>query len=438
MSATSICLPFLQRDGLSLAGRRIALAVREKQDVAVMIVQAHDVEQLCASLGHEQTGALLDDFFFRLQEIARDDDLIERIGDRKFAVLLNGLRNRGHVDLAAKKIERLARETAGMHEDDPELSTTIGVALCPSQGIDASELMRFAEIASLNGRHSNLSVCFFESDTADQMLVDWGMEKRLQTAMAAGDLELHYQPKTSIQTGAIVGAEALMRWYEPEIGPISPDVFINLAESTGQIAELTYFAIQSACHQLSNLRESDNDLNIAVNVTPSLIRGLEIIDAVRSATSIWGINLSSLTLEVTENALMEDREATHEILTELRHAGVRISIDDFGTGYSSLGYLKDIPADELKIDRSFVMGMLDNPDDFKIVKHTIEIARSFGLGVVAEGIESEAMLDELRKLGCDYGQGYFICKPVPSAEFHAFIQQKKSAASAEPAIKTAG
>ena len=312
-----------------------------------------------------------------------------------------------------------------MHEDDPELSTTIGVAVCPSQGIDASELMRFAEIASLNGRHSDLSVCFFESDAAHQMLVDWGMQKRLQTAMAAGDLELHYQPKTSIQTGAVVGAEALMRWYEPEIGPISPDVFINLAESTGQIAELTYFAIQSACHQLSNLRDDDNDLTIAVNVTPSLIRGREIIDAVRSATSIWGVDLSSLTLEVTENALMEDREATHEILTELRRAGVRISIDDFGTGYSSLGYLKDIPADELKIDRSFVMGMLDDPDDFKIVKHTIEIARSFGLDVVAEGIESEAMLDELRKLGCDYGQGYFICKPVPAAEFHDFIRQEE-------------
>ncbi len=389
-----------------------------------MIVQAHDVEQLCASLGHEQTGGLLDDFFCRLQGVARDNDLIERIGDRKFVVLLNGLRNRGHIDLAAKKIQRLAKETAGMHEDDPELSTSIGVALCPSQSIDASELMRFAEIASLNGRHSNLSTCFFESDTAHQMFVDWGMERRLQTALETGSLEMHYQPKTNIQTGAVTGAEALMRWDEPEVGPISPDVFINLAESTGQIAELTYFAIQNACHQLSNLQ--DSDLNIAVNVTPSLIRDREIVDVVRSATSIWGVSLPSLTLEVTENALMEDREATHDILTELRQLGIRISIDDFGTGYSSLGYLKDIPADELKIDRSFVMGMLDNPDDFKIVKHTIEIARSFGLGVVAEGIESEAMFEELRKLGCDYGQGYFICKPVPSAEFHAFIKKQGS------------
>jgi len=409
---------------LSLAGRRIALAVREKQDVAVLIVQAHDVEQLCATLGHEQTAGLLDDFCARLQGIARDNDLVERIGDRKFVVLLNGLRNRGHIDLAAKKIQRLTRETAGEHEGDPELSTTIGIALCPSQGIEPAELMRFAEVASLNGRHSNLTVCFFESETASQMFVDWGMERRLQMAMETSSLEMHYQPKTDIQTGAVVGAEGLMRWFEPEIGPISPDVFINLAESTGQIAELTYFAIQNACHLLSNLRDSGHDLNIAVNVTPSLIRGREIIDAVSSAASIWGAEFSSLTLEVTENALMKDREATHEILTELRHAGVRISIDDFGTGYSSLGYLKDIPADELKIDRSFVMGMLDNPDDFKIVKHTIEIARSFGLSVVAEGIESEDMLEALRGLGCDYGQGYFICKPVPSASFEAFVRQE--------------
>ncbi len=425
MSATSISLPFLQRDGLSLAGRRIALAVRDRKEIAVMIVHAHDVEQLCASLGHERTGDILDGFFSRLQGIARENDLVERIGDRKFVVLLNGLRNRGHINLAAKKIQRLAKETPGRHEDEPELSTTVGIALCPLQSSDASEVMRFAEIATLNGRHSNQSVCFFESDTANQMIVDWGMERRLQTAMEAGNLELHYQPKTNIQSGAIAGAEALMRWHEPEIGPISPEVFIDLAESTGQIAELTYFAIQNACHQLSDLRGTRDDLNIAVNVTPSLIRDREIIDAVKSATSIWGVDPRTLTLEVTENALMLDREATHDILTELREQGIRISIDDFGTGYSSLGYLKDIPADELKIDRSFVMGMLDSPDDFKIVKHTIEIARSFNLGVVAEGIESEAMLEELRKLGCDYGQGYFICKPIPPTEFHEFIKQAK-------------
>lgn len=423
MSATSINLPFLQRDGLSLAGRRIALAVQQKTDLAVMIVHAHDVEQLCASLGHEETEDVLDDFFSRLQKIARENDLIERIGDRKFLVLLSGLRNQGHIKLAAKKIERVARESASQHEDDPELSTTVGVSLCPSQSSDAAELMRFAEIASLNGRHSKQSVCFFESGTAHQMIVDWGMERRLQIAMETGNLELHFQPKINIQSGSVAGAEALMRWYEPEVGPISPEVFIDLAEATGQIAELTYFAIQNTCRQLSDLRNTPCDLNIAVNVTPSLIRDREIIDAVQSATSIWGVDLKSLTLEVTENALMLDREATHEILTELRQLGVRISIDDFGTGYSSLGYLKDIPADELKIDRSFVMGMLDNPDDFKIVKHTIEIARSFGLGVVAEGIESEAMLDELRILGCDFGQGYFICKPVPPAEFHAFIKR---------------
>lgn len=412
----------MQNEGLARATRHIAQAIRGNQDLAVMIVRVRDVERLCASLGHMQTAALIDEFHAALSDIGRGDDAIERIGDRKFAVLLNGLENRGHAMLAARKIERIAERTGTRDDAIPDLSTNIGVALCPKQGDVPHELLRLAEIASLDGRRNNESVCFFEEQSAQRLFDNWGLEGRLQNALNSGDLELHFQPKTCVRSNEIVGVEGLMRWHEPEIGPISPEVFIDLAESTGQIVDLTQFAIHTACRRLSEWAELHPKLRVAVNITASLISNTDIIDVLESATKIWNIGSDRLILEVTENALIADRDASHDVLTQIRDFGCHVSIDDFGTGYSSLAYLKDLPADELKIDRTFVMGMLEDSGDYKIVEHAIGIAKSFGLGVVAEGVENEAMLVELQKLGCDYAQGYYISKPLPAEEFLDFCR----------------
>lgn len=412
----------MQNEGLARATRHIAQALLGNQDLAVMIVRVRDVERLCASLGHMQTAALIDEFHAALGDIGRGDDAIERIGDRKFAVLLNGLENRGHAMLAARKIERIAERTGTRDDAIPDLSTNIGVALCPKQGDAPHELLRLAEIASLDGRRNNESVCFFEEQSAQRLFDNWGLEGRLQHALNSGDLELHFQPKTCLRSNEIVGAEGLMRWHEPEIGPISPEVFIDLAESTGQIVDLTQFAIHTACRRLSEWAELHPKLRVAVNITASLISNTDIIDMLEGATKIWNISSDRLILEVTENALIADRDASHDVLTQIRDFGCHVSIDDFGTGYSSLAYLKDLPADELKIDRTFVMGMLEDNGDYKIVEHAIGIAKSFGLGVVAEGVENEAMLSELQKLGCDYAQGYYISKPLPAEEFLDFCR----------------
>ena len=429
MSTTSIRIPFLHSDGLTRAGRHIALAVKSSENLAVLLVHVHGIERLCATVGHQRAAEMLGMFHSQLLSIARQDDAIERIGDRKFIVMLHGLRNRGHVSLAAKKIERMAQQTIASEIEKSALRTTIGVVMCPEQGNDAHEIIRSAEVASLAGSRKQESVNFFETQAAEQLFVDWGLEGRLAAALESGDLELFYQPKICLRTNAIVGAEALMRWQEPEIGTISPDVFISLAEQTGQIAELTNFAIQRACRQLNEWQDSLPGLTMAVNITPTIIQNAEIVDVLQSAANIWSVPPGHLTMEVTENALMADRDASHVVLTRIREFGARVSIDDFGTGYSSLAYLKEIPADELKIDRSFVMGMLADSGDYKIVEHSIRIAESFGLSVVAEGIESAALLAELRKLGCNYGQGFFISKPVPASEFETLCRKSAGAKS---------
>lgn len=418
MSTTSVRLPFLQSDGLTRTSRHLARAMRKSQSVVLLLISVQNFERLTASVGHVRAGEILEDFFSRLRDVKRDDDAIEQIADYKFAMMVSGLKNRGHAVLAAKKIQRVASETQTSLKLDPSaLQTSIGIVLCPEQGDNPHDLLRYAEIANLDGRRRGESICFFEQQTARQLFSDWGLEGRLASAIDAGDLELHYQPKLSLANSAIVGAEALMRWNEPEIGFISPQVFIDLAESTGQINALTEFAIQRACRQLSEWETSIPELNIAVNVSPTLVQDSSIVDVIENATGIWGTSPAALTIEVTENALMVNPEASHDILTSIRDIGAKVSIDDFGTGYSSLAYLKRIPADELKIDRSFVMGMLSDDGDYKIVEHSIAIASSFGLDVVAEGIENKQELDALKQLGCDYAQGYYICKPVPSSQF---------------------
>lgn len=409
---------FLQSDGLVRASRYLGQAVRKSQAVGVMLVQIQSVERLAASVGHIPAGEVLDGFFERLCGIRRENDAVERLADHKFVLLMSGLRNRGHATLAATKVQRLIAETqAAFKLDSSALRPQIGVVMCPEHGENPHDLLQRAEIACLDGRQKNEQVCFFEPGAARQLFADWSMEGRLSDAVASGELELHYQPKIRLADHAIIGAEALLRWNDPELGAVSPELFIDVAEATHQMPELTQFAIQRACRQLSEWRESLPELNVAVNVSPSMIQNADIVDVIVNATGIWGTDPGTLTVEVTENALMADPDKSHGVLTGIREIGARVSIDDFGTGYSSLAYLKRIPADELKIDRTFVMGMLDDEDDLKIVKHSIAIASSFGLDVVAEGVESKRELDTLKSLQCDYAQGYYICKPVPADEF---------------------
>ncbi|MDZ7840799.1 MAG: GGDEF domain-containing phosphodiesterase [Gammaproteobacteria bacterium] len=418
----------LSIDGVDRVIEQIERSFGPGRDLAVILIFVDNVDRVCATSGHVHADVALNDFHLRLGEFSQEGHSVVRLSDRKFVLVLKGFRNAGHVRLAAQKVQRLIHKSSkSILNEDKALMVRMGVVIQGRENFDAHRVLRCVEIALIDGGTDKEDVTFYREDAADQFIASWNLEQKLSDALESGELELYYQPQMDIETRRIVGAEALIRWHDPVLGEVPPDVFIDVAEKSGLITDLTYFSIQRAFRQLHEWRESAADMTVAVNTTPSAIRDSEIIDVLKIAASIWDIELKAIVLEVTENALMVDPKASHRILTGIRKLGAGVSIDDFGTGYSSLAYLKELPADELKIDRSFILSMLSSRKDYKIVEHAVSLAKSFGLRTVAEGVVNDEMLNVLWTLGCDIAQGYYICEPLPADDFLRWYLERKSA-----------
>jgi len=403
---------------------RARLAAREAKlyGIAVLVVYVHQLERLFASAGHVNAGRMLDELRNRLSLVMKPGDYFARLGDRKFVFVLSNLRNEGHALLATNKIMRATVEPVSAGGQHATVRLSIGVAMYPAHGRTPEQLMQCAEIALLEAWKTQAATVVYTERKAEELVAGWDLETQLANALEHGDLVLNYQPKLSLPKLEVVGCEALMRWNRPEAGNVPPEIFIDVAEMTGQIDPLTRFAFHRALRQLGEWPKNLGCLGVAVNVTPSIICNPELVEAIRSAAGLWSVPLERLTVEVTENALMVDRERSHCVLTELREMGVRVSIDDFGTGYSSLSYLKQVPADEIKIDKSFVMNMLTDEADARIVEQVVALGHSFGLEVVAEGVESAEISSRLASMGCDYAQGFHYAKPLPPQDFPAWAQ----------------
>jgi len=402
---------------------RARLAAREARlyGIAVLVVYVHQVERLFATAGHVNGGRMLDELRNRLSQVLRPGDYFARLGDRKFVYVLSNLRNEGHALLAANKILRTGAEPLTAGDQQATVRLSIGIAMYPGHARTAEELMQRGELALLEAWKTSQPTIVYAARLADELVAGWDLETQLANALEHGDLVMNYQPKLALPSLEVAGCEALMRWNRPESGNVPPEIFIDVAEMTGQIDPLTRFAFHRALRQLAEWPKSLSKLGVAVNVTPSIICNAEIIEAIRGAAGLWSIDLTRVTVEVTENALMVDRERSHRVLTELRDLGARISIDDFGTGYSSLSYLKQVPADELKIDKSFVMNMHADEGDRKIVQQIIALGHAFGLSVVAEGVETAETAERLVEMGCDYAQGFHYAKPLPPQELPGWI-----------------
>lgn len=409
-------------DSLEAIRGRLAARGSRLYGIAVLVVHVHEVERLVAAAGQQVAERMLDELRNRLSQVARGGDYFARLGERKFVFVLSNLRNEGHAMLAATKILRTGSEPLCAGGERGSVRLSVGIAMFPSHARTPEALMQCAESALLEAWKSSQPSVLYRPGQSAELAAGWDLEGQLATALERGDLVLAYQPKLSLPELRVVGAEALMRWNRPEAGNVPPALFIDLAEMTGQIDPLTRFSFQRALCQLAEWPKSVGQISVAVNVTPSMICNAGLVEMIRNAAGACAVDPSRLTVEVTENALMADCERGHRVLTELRELGVRVSIDDFGVGYTSLSYLKQIPADELKIDRSFVMNMQGSKPDRKVVEQAIALGHAFGLEVVAEGVENESVAQDLVSMGCDFAQGFLFTQPLPPDEFTAWLQ----------------
>ena len=405
-------LPSLKRHVLAANDNRTALVL--------LVIDVDGFAQINGALGYAVGDLLLQHLAQQLRTVARPCDYLARIGDNRFALVLTRLMNKGHAELAIQKLLRLLDVPLQAAGERLSVVVTIGAALCPVHASHPDYLLRYAEAALVRARLAHLRHAFAPDTARDNDTSElWDLEMQLGGAIERGEMVMHYQPQVRTADRRPVGAEALMRWNSLARGVVAPDLFIPVAERTGQIKKLTVWALNTALRQASRWPAGDGPTSVSVNL-PGTAMQPDLPDLVEDALRLWGSDSVQLVLEVTESSLM-DTERAFESLARIRQLGVKISIDDFGTGYSCLAYFRNLPADELKVDRSFVSSLLTDRASMDIAQLIVELAHRFGMSVAAEGVEDEATLDALTRLGCDIAQGYLLGKAMPSEEFQRWL-----------------
>ena len=304
------------------------------------------------------------------------------------------------------------------------------MAVYPDHASDANELLQRADVAMYAAKATHAGYTIYDPYMDQHNPRRLGLIGQLRRALAAGELVVHYQPKADVRSGRILGVEALVRWQHPEHGLLGPGEFVPLAETTGLIRPLTAHVLDAALRQCRAWRDAGRALSVAVNLSTRCLLDLTLPDQITALLEDTAVAPERLVLEITESSIMTDPTRALEILNRLHALGVQLAIDDFGTGYSSMAYLKSLPVDELKVDRSFVKHLRHNKSDAVIVRSTVDLGHNLGLRVVAEGVEDQATWQELATLGCDSVQGYYLARPMPAAELAAWLAtQPQPAAS---------
>jgi diguanylate cyclase (GGDEF)-like protein len=388
---------------------------------AVMLIDLDRFKEVNDTLGHHHGDLLLREVAGRLRAQVGEDGTVARLGGDEFAVLLPDTTSGDAAQIAVSLLGALERPfTVG--ELNLEVTASIGVALLPSQGKEPVTLLQRAEVAMYAAKtaHSGWEIYARERDQYSPRRL--ALAGELHHAINSGQLEVHYQPKAEVGDGAITGMEALVRWRHPRLGLLGPDEFVPIAEHAGLIRPLTLLVLRHAVSEQRRLSQLGFDLNVAVNLSVRSVLDVDFPDQVARVLRDIGVSPAKLIVEITESSVMADPPRTIGVLGRLSTLGVSIAIDDFGTGYSSLSRLKRLPVDEIKIDKSFVGGMLTDDNDAVIVRSTIDLAHNLGLRVVAEGVEDYETWMQLADLGCDMAQGYYVSRPVPAGQLAKVVR----------------
>ncbi|MFN2614832.1 MAG: putative bifunctional diguanylate cyclase/phosphodiesterase, partial [Actinomycetota bacterium] len=396
--------------------------------LAIMVMDLDRFKEVNDTLGHVTGDGLLRELGMRLTETA-PGVIFSRLGGDEFAVLCpRDDEGDAGIETAAAVLEALKRPFAVGHLS-LQVDASIGIALAPQHGEDPETLLRRADVARYHAKGSGIGVSLYAPELDNNTPRRLALVGELRLALERGELSLHYQPKVDLHSGRVSGVEALLRWRHPTHGPQLPEEFIPVAEQTGLIHPLTRWVIRRALEQCAEWEREGFTLGIAVNLSARNLTDPTLPDDIETILAEVGVPPSRLTLEITETAIMTDTARAHALLGRLSGLGIRLSVDDFGAGYTSLLYLKRLPLNEMKIDRSFVMSMASNPDDAAIVTYVVGLGTTLGLTVVAGGVEDAGALAEVQRLGADIAQGFGIARPLPAALTTKWLRAQDDQAS---------
>jgi diguanylate cyclase (GGDEF)-like protein/PAS domain S-box-containing protein len=406
----------LLNDRLSQA---MAAARRYQRQLAVLFVDVDRFKHINDTLGHAIGDELLLSVARRLVASVRSSDTVSRHGGDEFVILLSSVTHAEDAALSARKILTALGMPHRVKERDLQITVSMGIGVYPDDGTDAETLVKNADVAMLNAKDNGRNnYQFFKPNMNEHALERQSIESGLRHALDRREFELHYQPKMDLETEAVTGAEALIRWRQPRRGMVLPEKFIPIAEQCGYIVPIGRWALHEACRQTQGWLEADlTPMPVAINISAVELRSKDFVPGVRDALRETRLNPRYLEFELTETALMQDPSSTIAVLRSLKDMGVRLTLDDFGIGCSSLSYLKRFPIDALKIDKSFVRGLCTNADDANIVSAVINMGKSFNLKVIAEGVETREQFLRLQAEHCAEGQGCYFREPIAAGEF---------------------
>jgi len=395
--------------------------------LALILIDLDNFKEINDTFGHHAGDELLRETARRLAARMVDPDLLVRLGSDEFALLIALGPAEGR-EVAARILDRLMQPLV-IDGARVRITASAGVAEHDDASVSIADLLRRADVAMYAAKDAHSRVELFRPrlDEANRTRLETIQD--LDGALVHRQFVLHYQPKIDVETGAIFGAEALVRWAHPTRGLLYPDAFLPVVEQSGLMNAVTRLVLESAVMQLAGWREAGLDISVAVNLSASDLLDESLAERIEGLLAEHGVPATALELEITESVIMIDPKRAREVLEALRALGLRIAVDDYGTGYCALAYLRDLPVDELKIDRSFIATVTTDRRSAAIVRSTIELAHALGLKVVAEGIEHEQALDALAAFGCDYAQGYHFSRPVAAEDFTAWIQARVAAAA---------
>jgi diguanylate cyclase (GGDEF)-like protein/PAS domain S-box-containing protein len=393
----------------------------EKTLVALLLMDLDRFKEVNDTFGHHFGDVLLKQVAQRLRNQLQPNDTVARLGGDEFAIVLTAPADMTVVAHAARRILDTLQQPFVVEAQVLEVGASIGIAVYPTHGTDARTLLRLADVAMYAAKEANAGYSFhdqtLESRTPDQL----SLIVEMRSAIERDEFELYYQPKLHLRSGLMTRAEVLLRWNHPSRGRLLPASFVPIAERTGLIKPMTDWILDRTLRQCREWHDSGAPVHVAVNISAKSLQEQTLPAKIQAALEKWRIDPRFLKIEITESSIMADPAHALAIMSMLQSMGLRLSIDDFGTGYSSLTSLRQLPTDEIKIDKSFVIGMSESDADAAIVRTVVDLAHNLGKQVCAEGVEDEATWNRLSKMGCDLAQGFWICRPLPAAQFMRWL-----------------